>query len=589
MTTQMDMHQLIRDDRTVAAFIDAERVFGVFKRTMDVPAGWVAIASLRDGGVRIAEPGRTLDGGDVSSVLLVTASPFDVRVRVDSATSADKYLCDLQINLTLQLLTDRDERDAFRQNVLQSRTHLTLDHVAGYLSHAVDDAVRTYVVGVDARDLIDGDARAALAAKIADAVKGACFTGGLELEGPVRISASSEGYHQVRSANERAARRLGEHQAQRQLSEALQTAHQDRVSHLEGMLARLNQLAVKSPDVGLPELMRAFDQTQRSQLYQALFSAESARRVTQWLAVAAGNQVLFFDPASCRSPVRTVTIDGVAGALRSVEYFNDANGPRLMLGAADGVYVLSVDADQPDATYLYADPGAAAGGVNAVAVHGDWIVATHSARGVTAWRQSNAAPPISICQSLISGASAIRGAQFCGDRFYCSIDARIVSLPACDLCADPHVLTTLTSVISAMTVTDDCIYAGTADGEVIAVRPDDAAAHQVIHAGSRRAVESIHLIERGPVSRLFYTDTTLAVFSRVIGDSFTCRYEAGGQTLRRVEPASDYVAATNDARDRIILFATSKPEQPAAVIPVTQQTGRSIQDACLIPLPVAVA
>lgn len=589
MTTQVDMQQLIGDDRTVAAFIDAERIFGVFKRTMDVPAGWVAIASLRDGGVRMAEPGRTLDGGDASSVLLVTANPFGVRVRVDSATSADKYLCDLQVDLTLQLLTDRDERDAFRQHVLQSRTHLTLDHVAGYLSHAVDDAVRTYVVGVDARDLIDGDARTKLAGVIAEAVKGPCFTGGMESGGPVRISASSDGYHQVRFANERAARRLGEHQAQRELAEALQTAHQDRVSHLEGMLTRLNQLAQKSPEVGLPELMRAFDQSQRSQLYQALFSAESARRVTQWLVVAAGNQVLFFDPAACRSPVRAVTINGAAGALRSVEYFNDASGPRLLLGAADGVYELPVDADQPDATYLFADPGAATGGVNAVAAHGDWIVATHSARGVTIWHKSDAAPPISICQSLTSGASAIRAAQFCGDRFYCSIGERIVSLLADDLRADPRVVTTLTSVISAMTVTDDCIYAGTADGEVIAIRRDNPAAHQVIHAGSRRAVESIHLIERGPVSRLFYTDTTLAVFSRVIGDSFTCRFEAGGQTLRRVEPAADYVAATNDARDRIILFAADKPEQPAAIIPVSQLTGRSIQDACLIPMPVAVA
>lgn len=584
MTTQMDMQQLIRDDRTVAAFIDAERIFGVFKRTMDVPAGWLAIASLRDGRFRIAESGRTLDGGDVSSVLLVSANPFDVRVRVESATSADKYLCDVQVGMTLQLLTERADRDAFRQNVLQSRTHLTLDHVADYLAHAVDAAVRKFVAGVDARDLIDGDAKSKLAAAISDAVKGPCFTGGLEADGSIRISASSAGYQQVRSANERAARQLGEHQAQRQLSEALQTAHHDRVSHLEEMLARLNQLAEKSPNVGLPELMRAFDQTQRAQLYQALFSAESARRVTQWLVVAAGNQVLFFDPSSCGSPVRSVTIDGPAGALRSVVVSDYAGEPRLLLGAADGVYVMAVDADQPDATYLFADPGAATGGVNAVAAHGEWIAATHSARGVTTWHKSDSKTPTTICQSLTSRASAVRAAQFCGQRFYCSIGQCVVTLPADDLRADARILTTLTSVISAMTVTEDCIYAGTADGEIVAIRQDDPTAHQIIHAGSRRAVESIHLIERGPVSRLFYTDTTLAVFSRVIGDSFTCRYEAGGQTLRRVEPAADYVAATNDARDRIILFAADKPEQPAAVIPVSQLTGRSIQDACLIPM-----
>ena len=54
MTTQLDMDRITRDDRTVAASLDVDRMFGVLKRTFDVPVGLIAVASLKDGEDRVA-------------------------------------------------------------------------------------------------------------------------------------------------------------------------------------------------------------------------------------------------------------------------------------------------------------------------------------------------------------------------------------------------------------------------------------------------------------------------------------------------------------------------------------------------------
>jgi hypothetical protein len=84
------------------------------------------------------------------------------------------------------------------------------------------------------------------------------------------------------------------------------------------------------------------------------------------------------------------------------------------------------------------------------------------------------------------------------------------------------------------------------------------------------------------VKRLIFTDTSLAVHAEVIGDSFRCQYEAGGQTLRRVDVAPDLLVATSDLRDRLICWNPGKPAEPSCVVPVSRLCGHSIQDICLV-------
>jgi len=284
-------------------------------------------------------------------------------------------------------------------------------------------------------------------------------------------------------------------------------------------------------------------------------------------------------------PARTVSVEGDAGGLRSVLLGPAETGgrpPTLLLGAACGVYEMGIDAAGPEKIYLAQPREQTRGGFNAVAANDDWIVASHSEQGLIAWRRGDPQEPIGLIPKLTASAGAVRNAQFARGRLWCSVDDRLVSLPADDLNAAPKVVSGGRSAIAALCVTGDGVYAGNADGEVLFWKDTDRPT--VLHAGSRRAAESVNVLPTGGIVRLFYTDTSLAVYSRVVGDTFTCRYEAGGQTIRRAETAPDLIAGTNDLRDRVIIWTPNTPAQPTAVIPLARLTGRSVQDVCLVPI-----
>ena len=142
------------------------------------------------------------------------------------------------------------------------------------------------------------------------------------------------------------------------------------------------------------------------------------------------------------------------------------------------------------------------------------------------------------------------------------------------------------ALITAVCPTADGLYAGNAEGQVLywpTAGESATARPRRIHGGNRRPAESVHLSSGGGMTRLFFTDTSPAVHARVIGDTFACRYEAGGQTLRRVEVAADLIVATNELRDRLILWSPARPASPTGTITIARQTGHTVQDVCLLP------
>jgi hypothetical protein len=127
------------------------------------------------------------------------------------------------------------------------------------------------------------------------------------------------------------------------------------------------------------------------------------------------------------------------------------------------------------------------------------------------------------------------------------------------------------------------VYSGNSHGDILHWPHGRVDEPELVHRGPHRAAESLWLLDAGGIKRLVFTDTSLQVHARVIGDSFVCAYEAGGQTLRRVEVAPDLIAATTDIRDRIICWSPGVPGKPSGTIPVSRLTGHSVQDVCLVP------
>ena len=183
-------------------------------------------------------------------------------------------------------------------------------------------------------------------------------------------------------------------------------------------------------------------------------------------------------------------------------------------------------------------------------------------------------------------AKAVRGVQCFECDLYCAIDDRVLRCPASETDGPPsHIYTGSAATITALRSSGKGLFAGNSDGEILHWAKGDQRSPEILHAGSHRAVESIWLLSTHGVRRLLFTDTSIHAHARVLGDNFSCRYEAGGQTLRRLEVADDLLVATNDVRDRLFCWKPGEPERPSATVSVAAIAQHSVQDVCLVTAP----
>ncbi|MEK7755947.1 MAG: hypothetical protein AAB385_01920, partial [Planctomycetota bacterium] len=354
---------------------------------------------------------------------------------------------------------------------------------------------------------------------------------------------------------------------------------------LASLLTRLNELAAASPDVKLPDLLRTFSEQQRGQLYEALFATEKPATQTQWIIVAAAEELLFFDPAALGAPSRRLKVDGPAGHARSVHSTAMLDGRTVLLaGAATGVYLWPIDRSSPQSSFLVPDAPRVRGGFNAAALIGDRLFATHSELGIYEWNVSEPTSGKARFESMTRGAKAVRDVELFDGDLYCSIDDRIIRWSADDPTDRPaRIYTGSDSIITALCPSNDGLFAGNSDGDILHWPAAHDTEPELLHRGQKRAAESIWLLSSHGVRRLIFTDTSHRVQTRVLGDTFTCHYEAGGQTLRRVEVAPDLLVATTELRDRLICWTPGNPDKPFTSIALASLTGRSVQDVCLVP------
>jgi hypothetical protein len=294
--------------------------------------------------------------------------------------------------------------------------------------------------------------------------------------------------------------------------------------------------------------------------------------------------LLFFDPRKPAAPEQRQRIKGQAGAVRSIHCFpREEGGSWLLLGAAVGVYCFPLDHAAADRCYLVPGEPAVKGGFNSVALADGMLFAAHSELGIWAWNVDAPDFGIRYLEAYTGGAQAVRGLRLHGRYLYCSRDQGVLRWEVSDDPDEqPHLFQGSRSTITALLPTYDGLYAGNVEGEVLFWTLGAHESPEWIHRGARRPVESIALLESHGIQRLIFTDTSPAVHARVIGDSFTCRYEAGGQTLRRAETAPDLIVATTELRDRLICWNPAQPDRPQAILPVAALCGHSVQDVCLV-------
>jgi hypothetical protein len=519
----------------------------------------------------------------MADVLMVRLTPVKLQFEDLSAPSVDHHVCSVQVTMTVTPIAETGELISFDKAIVGTTGRADRNDLQEYFRPHLAKAVASAAEGRGVEVLIGTASAEDITAEIREALKGPCFTAGLQLEGPLDVRYDSAAYRQARRARAEIQRRREEFAAKRRIAQAEEEAQRARADHLTDLLARLREQADQNPKVELTDLIRTFPEAERGEIYGALFATCDTDLETRSIVAASGGELLFYEPASLDRPVDRIAMPDHVGPVRSVHYHMDAAGQRwLFVGAGTGVYELPADDGKNIRTYSLEPTMNVRGGVNSVALAGDRVIASHSELGLLSWRRASPEPAEFLLPELTRNADAVRAVQFANDDLFFSIDDKVVQMRSDDPNAPRREFIGSNSVITSLSAGEG-VYAGNAEGEVLYWSPDAPDQPQRLNGARGRAAETVVVLDLGTLQRLFYTDTSLAVFARVLGDTYTCRYEAGGQTLRRTEVAGDLIVATNELRDRLICWRPGQPARPYGIAQVARLTGHSIQDVCLLP------
>ena len=386
---KFSVETLTTDDQAVARIIAADDLFTLISRSVTVPAGWVALVSSEGQDPLLVRSGGQCEAGGALDVLFVRAVPIECAAEESSLRSTDGYECCGSIRLRVRVMEKIAELAAFRKTVVGSSDSVCIADLQRYLHWQMSKLLTELAGGRTAAELLQPLDASMVRGLAEDKLGAVCLAGGLTIDGPVAVRFESSAYQEHcrdRASDARQQQRLT---ARTQIQQALASAQGERLTHLVKMLEQMNEASALREDVGVAELLQAFTEAERGELYGALWHLCPSARATRFVAAVSGSELLLFEPADLSCPAQRIQVPDDLGLLRSVGVDKRAlEAGHLMIGAARGVHladmengriVRSLSAEVPE-------QHKPRGGVNAVAMSSDYVFATHSQLGLMAWR-----------------------------------------------------------------------------------------------------------------------------------------------------------------------------------------------------------
>lgn len=571
----------------LAWVVPGGRLFSWVCRSIVVPAGWAVLGKRQGQDPLLVGSGKSYDGADTEDLLFVRSGP--VRCVVDAADlrSSDGYTCNGTIEAGVRIIEDLSELSAFRRSIVGSSEIVRRLDLQRHLQWELHRVLAELAAGHTAEELL-GRIDSAKVRKLIDARLGGLFlAGGLAIDGPSLARFDSSAYREFRR-QQSAMESRGRHVAARtRVQEALAQAQKQRLSHLVEILGQLERAAESKKDLSVGDLLRTFGESQRAEMYAALWHVAAPSNLVRQIAVVSGQEVLLFAPDDLDRPARQIRLPDTLGPLRSVGVdARSLEAQLLLVGARLGVHLLDLASgevvDSLSAAEL--DSGLEIrGGVNAVAMSDNRVYATHSELGVLSWpRGMFNAPVETMLPEVTVGADTVRCARFAEGRLWFTADEEVWALPE-EEAAKPTLYAGACERVSALTVSQGVVYVGTVCGQVLAWDVGDPESGRAIRGTTGSPVESLAFVDNGAVDHLLIADRGTALQALVVDDNYIRRYESGNLPVRRAAAAGDVFVAMNDNRDRLIAWDPREPARPRAVAIIPHMTGQPIQDICVIP------
>ena len=581
----IDVGQFFKAADALAVQVEMDSLAKWLPRSKRVPHDF-AVLMLRGRGERVllqahdANPEEPFD-----QIMIVRLVPLVLSFDDVPVNSLDHHACSAQLTMRVSPVSDGSELEALRRQVMGGSRFARLAQLQAHLASQVQGVLALAAEGRGVEVLMEAQSNAGMAEEIARNLQSAAFACGISIERPVQVRIDSPVYRQMRLETAEAARQRNDLSAKRHLECAALASRQVRTDRMTQLLDELRKQADENPSVKLSDLLQTVPQADRRDLFPTFLAAGDDSAVTKAIVVGSGGELLWYAPDSPEAPANRLLLPDEVGPIRSVQWQRDVSGrQRLLVGASTGVHELAADGSGEIRTYRADRRNDVRGGFNSVTLVGDRLWASHSELGLMQWRRESAGVAVALLADQTRGARAVRGAVFRRGQVYCSIDDNVLRVDVGNVETPPICYCGSRATITSLDAGPRGVFAGNAEGDVLHWRDGNHETPVIMHSGRSRASESVILREMGGLECVFYTDTASTVTARWVDDACTCFYEAGGQTLLRVEVQSDWVVCINELRDRLIMWKPGQPSRPVAIVEVSRLTRRSIQDVCLVPL-----
>ncbi len=580
MADRFDIQRTMTDPQVVARAAGADEVFGFFTREVQVPPFCVALIFGSGPQPRLVPTGRTIEADGAQELLFVRNLPFEIEYEFGGITSSDGFAFNAAVQIAVMIVPERIELEAFRSSVVSSRREIRVDRLRQHCEDVVRSAVESFAKTRTAEKLASAPTWDEFDAELLQAFKPLGFESGLGLGPDPRISFHSSAYHDSREAAKSAAARAEREREEQQRRQAAAKARENRLSEVGAMIDKLKTMAGENGVFNVAEIIRTFDVGQRGELYHGLLATRKAAKTTQFMLAVVGSELIWFDPAKLQTPARRLKLPKTAGPLRSVRVVDTPIGRRILVGARNGVHVLGETEDEVQ-TFDFANRDDIRGGVNAAAVSGKALYATHSEVGFIRWNLENPGVMRLCLTDLTEGAKAVRDLQTDdSNRLWLAIDNIAVCTRANE--DSPLFAYPAPCEITTLLVADGHAVAGLRDGSIVRWLIGDSKPDlETVRPGLGNPVYSVEWLSGGGVPRLLVADGRPHLDLQVVGDSYSGQYRCM-HPLKWGFAAEDIIVGVNDRRDHLLVWAHDAPEMPTGALAVGRLTGRSIQDVALI-------
>jgi hypothetical protein len=545
-----------------------------------IPDSWMSLLITPDGRKRHVPAGEDPRPARDDRLLLVRNRPITVPLECGETPAACGNLVSARVQVLLRWMA-RESDLAALASWHAGEASLSLVALARVCADdGGREALRQFIRGRAAGDLVDQDQRDELLGALRDGLKRFLFESGAVLERVAVSSFASRTLMEQHSRERDAARRAEALQARQAVEAAAQEAMRQRLAGLGDVLDKLKTAADAPSGTGsIAQLLPALSPTERGRLLENLWRVTPNRRTTQAIVVAAGQDLLWFSPGGGQ-PTRRVSLPDELGGLRSLAA---GGADDLFVGAAGGLWRLSAGDGAILAKFAVPEAPPQRTGFNAIEVVASRVYATHSSLGLLAWQVDDpAAPPARLFEPVGGVPRGVRAlvASDAGELLFAADDAVRVVRPksnAGEPVSEP--LFEAASVIHSLAIDGRSVYAGAADGMLLRVSLDQPDDLLVLHR-AREAIESIAVRRWFDLVEVVIPAGAGGVQGFFGADGFAVRLMQASVPLRRVWTADDALAATPETRDRVLLQSAASAN--LVELPIGRLTGRSVQDVCLL-------